>query len=141
MKSRRRCFKATAQLPAPWIEVLTSIQGDRVVRLVERLGKVHGFPERIARGNVPEFLSLGLRTWAEERDIDLDYIDPGKPVQFGFAESFNGTLRGERLNEHKFMSLRAVRRKTGLWRRRYNEERPRSSLGGLTPREFAAGRG
>ena len=124
---------------APWIEVSTSIPGDRVVRVLERLGEVHGLPRRITCDNGPEFVSLALMTWAEDRGIDLDYIDPGKPVQNAFAESFNGTLRDECLNEHWFTSLRDARRKVEAWRRRYNEERPHSSLGELTPREFAAG--
>jgi putative transposase len=85
----------------------------------------------------PEFLSLALATWASERGIELDYIDPGKPVQNCFAESFNGTFRDECLNENWFTSLLDAREKIEAWRRCYNEERPHSSLGELTPREFA----
>ena len=124
---------------APWIEVATSIPGDRVVRVLEQLGEAHGLPRRITCDNGPEFLSHALSTWAEDRGIDLDYIDPGKPVQNCFAESFNGTFRDECLNEHWFTSLEDARRKIERWRRRYNEERPHSSLGELTPREFAMG--
>ena len=79
------------------------------------------------------------RSWAEDRGIDLDYIDPGKPVQNCFAESFNGTFRDECLNEHWFTSLHDARFKIEAWRKRYNEERLHSSLGELTPREFAIG--
>ena len=87
----------------------------------------------------PEFISMALATWAEERGVEIDFIDPGKPVQNAFAESFNGTFRDECLNEHWFTSLRGAWEKIEAWRRRYNEERPHSSLGGLAPREFAAG--
>jgi putative transposase len=124
---------------APWIEVATSIPGERVVRVLERLGEAHGLPRRITCDNGPEFLSLALATWASERGIELDYIDPGKPVQNCFAESFNGTFRDECLNENWFTSLLDAREKIEAWRRCYNEERPHSSLGELTPREFAMG--
>ncbi|MCR9096680.1 MAG: integrase core domain-containing protein [bacterium] len=106
---------------APWIEFSTSIPGDRVVRMLARLGEVHGLPRRITCDNGPEFVNLALTTWAEDRGIDLDYIEPGEPAQIAFAESFYGTLRGECLNEHGFTSLRAARRKFEAWRRRKNE--------------------
>lgn len=124
---------------APWIEVATSIPGDRVVRVLDRLAETHGVPKRLTMDNGPEFLSVALGTWAEERGVELDFIDPGKPVQNCFAESFNGTFRNECLNEHWFTSLDDAIVKIEEWRRRYNQERPHSSLGGLTPFEFAGG--
>ena len=78
-----------------------------------------------------------MATWAEERGVELDFIDPGKPVQNAFAESFNGTFRNECLNEHWFTSLEDAIVKVEEWRQKYNQERPHSSLGGLTPLEFA----
>ena len=124
---------------APWIEVATSIPGDRVVRVLERLAEVHGLPKRIISDNGPEFRSLALATWAEKRGVELDFIEPGKPVQNAFIESFNGTLRDECLNEHCFLNLQDAQEKIEAWRERYNRERPHSSLGGLTPTEFAEG--
>jgi putative transposase len=94
-------------------------------------------PRRITTDNGPEFLSVALATWAEERGVELDFIDPGKPVQNAFAESFNGTFRNECLNEHWFTSLEDAIVKVEEWRQKYNQERPHSSLGGLTPLEFA----
>ena len=85
----------------------------------------------------PEFLSLALAVWAQDRGVELDYIEPGKPIQNCFAESFNGTFRDECLNENLFTSVGDAVRKVRTWWKSYNEERPHSSLGGLTPREFA----
>jgi len=110
-----------------------------VVRVLERLGEAHGLPRRITCDNGPEFVSLALATWAEKRGIDLDFVDPGKPVPNCFAERFNGTFRDECLIEHGFTSSDDARRKIEAWRRRHNEERPHCSLGEPTPREFAAG--
>ena len=124
---------------APWIEVATSIPGDRVARVLERLAEVHGLPKRIISDNGPEFRSLALATWAEKRGVELDFIAPGKPVQNAFIESFNGTLRDECLNEHCFLSLQDAQEKIEAWRERYNRERPHSPFGGLTPTEFAEG--
>lgn len=124
---------------APWIEVSTSIPGDRVVRVLDQLAEAHGLPRRLVTDNGPEFLSIALATWAEERGVELDFIEPGKPIQNCFAESFNGTFRDECLNEHWFTSLQDARTKIETWRQSYNQERPHSSLGGLTPAEFASG--
>lgn len=122
----------------PTIEVATSIPGDRVVRVLDRLAEAHGLPQRIVCDNGPEFLSYALAVWAEEREIELDCIEPGKPTQNCFAESFKGTLRDECLNENLFTSVGDATRKIRAWWKSYNEERPHSSLGGLAPREFAA---
>lgn len=123
----------------PWIEVATSIPGERVVRVLEHLAEIHGPPKRLILDNGPEFLSIAMATWAEERGVELDFIEPGKPVQNAFIESFNGTFRDECLNEHWFLNLQDAREKIEAWRQRYNGERPHSSLGGLTPKEFAEG--
>lgn len=123
---------------SPVIEVAASIPGDRVVRVLEGLAEVHGLPQRIICDNGPEFLSFVLAVWAQDRGIDLDYIEPGKPTQNCFVESFNGTFRDECLNENLFTSVADTARKIRAWWKSYNEERPHSSLGGLTPREFAA---
>jgi len=123
---------------SPAIEVATSIPGDRVVRVLDQLAETHGLPQRIVCDNGPEFLSFALAVWAQDRGVELDYIEPGKPIQNCFIESFNGTFRDECLNENLFTSVEDAVRKVRTWWKSYNEERPHSSLGGLTPREFAA---
>lgn len=84
----------------------------------------------------PEFTSLAMLRWAEKVDLDWRYIDPGKPQQNAFVESFNGS--DEFLNETMFTSLRQARVELARWRRDYNTERPHSALGDLTPIEYAA---
>lgn len=122
---------------AHWIEVVTLIPEERVP---DRLAEAHGLRQRIICDNGPEFLSFAMAVWAEERNVEIDYIETGKPVQNCFVESFNGTFRDECLNENRFTSVGDGVREVRTWWKRYNEERPYSSLGWLRPREFAAGR-
>ena len=84
----------------------------------------------------PEFTSRAFLTWAEERGIAIRFIQPGKPTQNAYVESFNGKLREECLNVHWFSSLGHAREVIDTWRRDYNEVRPHSSLGDRTPAEF-----
>ena len=84
-----------------------------------------------------EFTSKAMLNWAIERGVDLRLIEPGKPNQNAYVESFNGRFRDERLNEHWFMSLAHARAVIEVWRQEYNEERPKRSLGGLTPAQCA----
>jgi len=86
----------------------------------------------------PEFTSGVLDQWAYDNHVRLQFIEPGKPIQNAFIESFNSRFREECLNEHVFVSLDDARRKIEQWRGRYNCERPHSSLGYLSPREFAS---
>ena len=79
-----------------------------------------------------------LDAWAYKRRVQLAFIRPGKPVETAYAESFNGRFRDECLNEHRFVMMAQARRVIGKWRIEYNEERPHSSLGYLTPARFAA---
>ena len=85
----------------------------------------------------PEFISRAILEWQNERGVAWHYIAPGKPQQNGFVESFNGRLRDECLNEHLFDNLTHARRIIAAWKADYNHERPHSSLGGLTPAEYA----
>src|ERR1700751_1326718 len=85
-----------------------------------------------------ELTGKAMLKWAEDNSVEWPYIAPGKPQQNGFMESFNGKLRDECLNEHVFSSLAEARRLIESWRLDYNAELPRSSLGYLTPNEFAA---
>jgi putative transposase len=118
------------------IEVDTSLPGVRVARVLDRIVGERGAPEAISLDNGPELTSRALDQWAYERGVRLRFIDPGKPQQNGFIESFNGRLRDECLNEHWFLSLPHARRTIEDWRVDYNQNRPHSSLGNLTPDEF-----
>ena len=95
------------------------------------------FPETIVVDNGPEFASKALHAWAYRRGVKLHFIDPGKPVQNAFIESFNGTCRDDCLNRELFLDLADAKRKIERWRRHYNHERPHSSLGHQTPADFA----
>jgi len=121
----------------PTLEVDTSINGVRVVRTLERLIRERGLPKFITVDNGPEFAGKALDEWAYQKGVTLRFIEPGKPVENAYIESFNGKFRDECLNENWFMSLFEAREIVENWRIDYNQERPHSSLGNLTPREFA----
>jgi putative transposase len=123
---------------APWIEVDTLLPGLRVVRVLERVSEERGLPETIQVDNGPEFISQAVDQWAYAHGVTLHFIDPGKPVQNAFIESFNGKFRDECLNQNWFVNLEDARRIIEEWRVDYNTVRPHSSLGYLTPEEFAA---
>ena len=121
----------------PAIEVDTSLGGARVVGVLERLSEIRGLPRVITLDNGPEFSGKAMDEWAYRKGVKLNFIRPGKPVENAFAESFNGRLRDECLNEHWFISLDHARKEIEEWRVDYNQERPHSSLDYLTPEEFA----
>jgi putative transposase len=123
---------------ALWIEVDTSLPGQRVVRVLEWLKQTRGVPEVIQVDNGPEFISQALDQWAFSNGVRLHFIEPGKPVQNAFIESFNGKFRDECLNQNWFVSLAEARALIEAWRVDYNTARPHSSLGYRTPAEFAA---
>jgi hypothetical protein len=100
-----------------------------------RPGRIYGKPTCIVSDNGTEFTSKAILKWANENGVEWHYIDPGKPQQNGYIESFNGSLRDECLNEEIFDSLADARRKLALWRYDYNNVRPHSSLGNQTPAE------
>lgn len=118
---------------SPAIEVDTSLSGERVARVLDRAAEMHGLPKKIVVDNGPEFTSRALDSWAFERGVELHFIRPGKPVENGFAESFNGRLRDECLNQHVFASLRHAQELIASWRHDYNHVRPHSALGGQSP--------
>jgi putative transposase len=120
------------------IEVSASISGDRVTRVLDFIAWSRGLPEEIVLDNGPEFTSLALDQWAHQNDVALDFIQPGKPTQNAFIESFNGKFRVECLNEHWFINLADARKKIEDWRCEYNTFRPHSSLGGMPPSVFAS---
>ena len=119
------------------IEVGTGICGRQVTRVLERVMEARGVPCAIRCDNGPEFTSLYFTDWCRDRGVTVHHIQPGKPVQNGHVESFNGRFRDECLNTNWFVNLTDARRKIEAWRKEYNEERPHSSLAYRTPEEFA----
>lgn len=115
------------------IEVDTSLPGERVVRALERLKECRGIPEAIRCDNGPELLSQVFVDWCDENDVEIRYIQPGKPNQNAYIERFNRTYREEVLNAYLFESLDQVREITEEWMIVYNEQRPHDALGGLPP--------
>lgn len=121
----------------PALEVDHSLPGQRVTRVLDRLAMTRGLPEVITVDNGPEFISKALDAWAYQNQVRLRFIQPGKPVQNAYIESFNGKLRDECLNENVFINLQDAKSKIETWRKDYNCVRPHSSLDNLTPEEFA----
>ena len=119
------------------IEIDTSLPGARVIEALERLVTERGAPEVLVIDNGPEFASRALDQWAYQRGIKLHFIAPGKPTQNAYVESFNGKLRDECLNAHWFRALADARLTIEAWRQEYNQVRPHSALGQVTPEEFA----
>lgn len=123
---------------SPAMEADTSLPGKRVIRVLESIAATRDLPREIRVDNGPEFVCRALRNWCEDRGILLRYIDPGKPMQNGHVESFNGRFRDECLNASWFRSLAEARNQIESWRADYNTKRPHSSLHYQTPSEFAA---
>lgn len=120
----------------PVITVNTGISGQQVTRALERIMDERGAPQGLRCDNGPEFTSRHFIAWCEERRISVTYIQPGRPMQNGHVESFNGRFRDECLNANWFLNLGDAQRKVEAWRREYNAERPHSSLDYRTPEEF-----
>ncbi len=120
------------------IEVGGSLGARRVIAVLERVFAEHGQPEWLRSDNGPEFIAQILKRWLAERGPKPRYIDPGCPWQNPYGESFNGRLRDECLNRELFANRREAAVVLEAWRHEYNEERPHSSLGYRTPREFRA---
>ncbi len=118
------------------IEVDTSLPGARVTHVLDRVVGQRGAPREIVLDNGPELTGKALDRWAYERGVRLRFIDPGKPVQNAFVESFHGRFRDECLNQHWFLSLVDARRIVEDWREDYNRSRPHSALGYRPPEEF-----
>lgn len=117
----------------------TSLSGTRVARELDALIWQRGTkPRTIVSDNGTELTSMAILHWSQDRSVDWHYIAPGKPMQNGFVESFNGRLRDECLNETLFTSLRHARIELTAWKEDYNTVRPHSSLDGTTPAEYAA---
>ena len=114
-----------------------SLSGERVARELDAIAERRGYPCMVVSDNGTELTSNAMLAWQQDRGVEWHYIAPGKPMQNGFVESFNGRLRDECLNEHLFRSFRHAREIIEDWRVDYNLHRPHTSLDGLTPNEFA----
>jgi putative transposase len=115
------------------IEVDTSLPAERVIRVLNQLEEWRGLPEQLRLDNGPEFIANKLIEWANEKEVRLAYIQPGKPTQNAFIERFNKTYREEVLNAHLFHSLEDVREITWWWMMDYNEERPHTATQRIPP--------
>jgi putative transposase len=121
----------------PLLAADTSLTGKRVTELLDDVARERGYPKSITVDNGSEFYSQAMDSWAYHHGVQLQFIRPGKPVENAYIESFNGRLRDELLNGELFMGLLDARQKLEAWRRDYNQNRPHSSIGDLTPAEFA----
>lgn len=115
----------------------TSLSGRRLARELDAVIARRGKPRTIVSDNVTEMTSTAILEWCQNTHIDWHYIARGKPMQNGFVESFNGSFRDECLNETLFSSLTQARIEIAAWKEGYNRNRPHSSLGNITPSEFA----
>ena len=118
------------------IEIDTSLPAERLVRTMEQIKEWRGLPEAIRCDNGPELISKKFADWCEENDVEIRFIQPGKPDQNAFIERFNRTYREEVLSSYLFDDLDQVRQLTWEWMISYNEERPHDALGGLPPVAF-----
>lgn len=136
---RFRCFTVVDDFTRENIMIYSdrSIRSEKIVSIFEGLKHTRGLPKMIVCDNGPEFISQNLDIWAYKNKVDLKFIQPGKPVQNAYIESFNGKFRDECLNQHWFLNLEDARVEIEKWRKDYNENRPHSSLRMKTPSEFA----
>ena len=111
---------------------------ERMTRMLDQAIERYGKPRRIRSDNGPEFRARALDAWANRHGIEHHFIRPGKPVENAFAESFNGRVRDEFLNQHCFHSIRHARDLSAEWRDDYNQLRPHTALGGLSPEQHIA---
>ncbi len=119
------------------LHVDISITGERVAEVMNRLKGTRGLPQAIVCDNGSEYTSKAMDQWAYRSGVELKFIQPGRPMQNGFVESFNGRLRDECLNQHWFENLPQATDIIEAWRIEYNTDRPNRALGKKTPEEFA----
>ena len=118
-----------------------SITGERVAEVLDRIKITRSLPKGIVCDNGSEYVSKAMDQWAYRNQVELKFIQPGKPMQNGFIESFNGRLRDECLNQHWFETLEQAKQIIELWRIEYNTDRPNKALRNRTPEEFAKEQG
>jgi len=114
-----------------------SITSEDAIDTLAELFSMHGVPKRLRCDNGPEFISLAIKDWLSKLGVEVLYIEPGSPWQNGLCESFNSKLRDEYLHQTDLLSESDARLKARAWREDFNDHRPHSSLGYLTPSEFA----
>lgn len=119
-----------------WVEAAWSITAGKLTDVLDKIIDQRGKPAYIRCDNGPEFISQHLKDWAEDKKIELRFIQPGKPTQNGIIERLNGTLRKECLNLHWFNSLEEINELLGIWFKSYNFDRPHSSLNYQTPHDY-----
>lgn len=118
------------------IEIDLNLPAPRVIRVLDRIASQRGYPERVRMDNGPEFVSVALAGWAEDHHVQLEFIQPGRPMQNSYIERFNRTYRDEVLDLYLFRSLTEVRDMTSNWMTKYNEERPHDALQDMAPVEY-----
>lgn len=136
---RFRCFNIVDDFTRESlvIEVGRSLPSKVLVQVLNKLKLTRGLPEMIVCDNGPELISQNLEIWAYQNKVQLKFIEPGKPVQNAYIESFNGKFRDECLNQHWFLNLDEAKKEIENWRIDYNEHRPHRSLNMKTPNQFA----
>ncbi len=123
---------------SPALECDVAMPAERVIRILDRAIELYGQPKAVRTDNGPEFTSRVFDAWCYQRGIEHRLIRPGKPTENAFAESFNGRVRDELLNQHCFSTVRHSQDLCADWRADYNEIRPHSALRGLSPEQFLA---
>lgn len=113
-----------------------SISGQRMARFLDQLDEIRGLPKSIVMDNGTEMTSKAMFFWSQKTGVKLNFIQPGKPTQNAFVESFNGKFRDGCLNQHWFLNIEDARQIIDQWRKHYNQVRPHSSLGYLPPRVY-----
>ncbi len=121
-----------------WIEIDTSLPADRVIRTLDMIASWRGYPEQIRMDNGPELISHKLAQWAEAHNVELAFIQPGKPSQNAYVERFNRTFREDVLDAYLFASLQEARDITEEWIEEYNAIRPHEALDNLSPYQYTA---
>lgn len=137
---RLKCLTVVDDFTKEAVDIIVDhgISGLYVARALEQAARLRGYPKALRTDQGPEFTSRALNQWAYANGVTLKLIQPGKPTQNAYIESFNGKFRDECLNEHWFTSLAHARALIAAWRQDYNEQRPHSALNHLSPAEFAA---
>ena len=118
------------------IEIDLNLPAARVIRALDRIAAWRGYPAKVRLDNGPEFIAVALAEWAEAHTVQLDFIQPGRPMQNGFIERFNGSYRRGVLDLYVFRNLTEVREHTERWMADYNEQIPHDALNDLTPVEY-----
>ena len=137
---RIKCLTVADDFSHECVDIATDfgISGQYVTRLLDQAAMFRGYPKAVRTDNGPEFTSRAFMGWAQTHGIQHLLIQPGKPMQNGYIESFNGKFRDECLNDHWFETLSQAKSAIADWRKDYNEVRPHSSCRRMPPAKYAA---